>query len=115
MSTVTVRGLDPDVVSGLKALSARHGRSMEAEVRWVLGRYVADAESPTAEVVLEFDGTPGTPGTPGAPGAPGVAENWVVALRRRLAENDALLDDDFIEILERNRREQIPAKIVDFE
>ena len=112
MSTVTVRGLDPDVVSGLKALSARHGRSMEAEVRWVLGRYVADAEFPTAEVVLEFDGTPGTPG---APGAPGVAENWVVALRRRLAENDALLDDDFIEILERNRREQIPAKIVDFE
>ncbi|MBD8702956.1 hypothetical protein [Frigoribacterium sp. CFBP 13712] len=109
MSTVTVRGLDPDVVSGLKALSARHGRSMEAEVRWVLGRYVADAEFPTAEVVLEFDGTPG------APGAPGVAENWVVALRRRLAENDALLDDDFIEILERNRREQIPAKIVDFE
>lgn len=109
MSTVTVRGLDPDVVSGLKALSARHGRSMEAEVRWVLGRYVADAEFPTAEVVLEFDGTPGTPG------APGVAENWVVALRRRLAENDALLDDDFIEILERNRREQIPAKIVDFE
>lgn len=112
MSTVTVRGLDPDVVSGLKALSARHGRSMEAEVRWVLGRYVADAEFPTAEVALEFDGTPGTPGTPGAPG---VAENWVVALRRRLAENDALLDDDFIEILERNRREQIPAKIVDFE
>ncbi|MDY0890391.1 FitA-like ribbon-helix-helix domain-containing protein [Frigoribacterium sp. CFBP9030] len=109
MSTVTVRGLDPDVVSGLKALSARHGRSMEAEVRWVLGRYVADAEFPTAEVVLEFDGTPGTPG------APGVAENWVVALRRRRAENDALLDDDFIEILERNRREQIPAKIVDFE
>ena len=109
MSTVTVRGLDPDVVSGLKALSARHGRSMEAEVRWVLGRYVADAEFPTAEVVLEFDGTPGTPG------APGVAENWVVALRRRLAENDALLGDDFIEILERNRREQIPAKIVDFE
>lgn len=109
MSTVTVRGLDPDVVSGLKALSARHGRSMEAEVRWVLGRYVADAEFPTAEVALEFDGTPGTPG------APGVAENWVVALRRRLAENDALLDDDFIEILERNRREQIPAKIVDFE
>ena len=109
MSTVTVRGLDPDVVSGLKALSARHGRSMEAEVRWVLGRYVADAEFPTAEVVREFDGTPG------APGAPGVAENWVVALRRRLAENDALLDDDFIEILERNRREQIPAKIVDFE
>lgn len=106
MSTVTVRGLDPDVVSGLKALSARHGRSMEAEVRWVLGRYVADAEFPTAEVVREFDGTPG---------APGVAENWVVALRRRLAENDALLDDDFIEILERNRREQIPAKIVDFE
>lgn len=100
MSTVTVRGLDPEVVSGLKALSAQHGRSMEAEVRWVLGRYVADTEFPTADVVREFDGDPGTHGGP---------ENWVTRFRRQLAERGGLVDDEFAERLEQNRRESARA------
>lgn len=36
MSTITVRGLDDDVVRALKVRAAREGRSMEAEVRTIL-------------------------------------------------------------------------------
>lgn len=36
MSTITVRGLDDDVVRALKVRAAREGRSMEAEVRSIL-------------------------------------------------------------------------------
>ena len=36
MSTITVRNLDPEIVSALKARSAAHGRSMEAEARDIL-------------------------------------------------------------------------------
>ena len=36
MSTITVRGLDDDVVRALKVKAAREGRSMEAEVRSIL-------------------------------------------------------------------------------
>ncbi|GAB6856105.1 FitA-like ribbon-helix-helix domain-containing protein [Microbacterium xylanilyticum] len=44
MSTITVRGLDDDVVRALKLRAAREGRSMEAEVRGILTAAVA-AES----------------------------------------------------------------------
>lgn len=36
MTTITVRGLDEDVVRALKVRAAREGRSMEAEVRGIL-------------------------------------------------------------------------------
>jgi plasmid stability protein len=36
MPTITVRGLDDEVVSALKVRAARAGRSMEAEVRSIL-------------------------------------------------------------------------------
>ena len=36
MATITVRGLDDDVVRALKIRAAREGRSMEAEVRSIL-------------------------------------------------------------------------------
>lgn len=36
MSTITVRGLDDDIVRALKVRAAREGRSMEAEVRSIL-------------------------------------------------------------------------------
>lgn len=36
MPTITVRGLDDDVVTALKVRAARAGRSMEAEVRSIL-------------------------------------------------------------------------------
>ena len=36
MSTITVRGLDENVIRALKVRAAREGRSMEAEVRGIL-------------------------------------------------------------------------------
>jgi plasmid stability protein len=36
MSTITVRGLDDEVIRALKVRAAREGRSMEAEVRGIL-------------------------------------------------------------------------------
>ncbi|CAN5131723.1 plasmid stabilization protein [soil metagenome] len=40
MATLTVRNLDSKVSEGLKALGARHGRSMEAEAREILATAV---------------------------------------------------------------------------
>jgi plasmid stability protein len=37
---LTVRNLDPETTSALKELSAKHGRSMEAEVRVILAEAV---------------------------------------------------------------------------
>lgn len=36
MATLTIRGLDPDTHTRLRVEAARHGRSMEAEVRAIL-------------------------------------------------------------------------------
>lgn len=36
MATLTIRGLDDDVRARLRVRAARHGRSMEAEVREIL-------------------------------------------------------------------------------
>ena len=36
MATLTIRGLDDDTKSRLRVRAARHGRSMEAEVRSIL-------------------------------------------------------------------------------
>lgn len=36
MATLTIRGLDPDTHARLRIQAARHGRSMEAEVRVIL-------------------------------------------------------------------------------
>jgi antitoxin FitA len=36
ISTLTIRGLDPEVHARLRIEAARHGRSMEAEVRAIL-------------------------------------------------------------------------------
>lgn len=42
MAMITVRGLDPLVHAKLRERAARHGRSMEAEVRALLADAVAD-------------------------------------------------------------------------
>lgn len=47
MATLTVRDLDDDVRDELRTLAARHGRSMEAEVRAALTAYVRDQRRPT--------------------------------------------------------------------
>lgn len=44
MAAISVRDLDEDVASRLKVRAARHGRSMEAEVRAILTDAVAGGE-----------------------------------------------------------------------
>lgn len=44
MAAISVRDLDEDVASRLKVRAARHGRSMEAEVRAILTDAVTAAE-----------------------------------------------------------------------
>lgn len=44
MAAISVRDLDEDVTSRLKVRAARHGRSMEAEVRAILTEAVAADE-----------------------------------------------------------------------
>jgi plasmid stability protein len=44
MAAISVRDLDDDVAARLKVRAARHGRSMEAEVRAILTGAVAEAE-----------------------------------------------------------------------
>jgi len=41
MATLTIRGLDPDTHTRLRIQAARHGRSMEAEVRVILREQLA--------------------------------------------------------------------------
>jgi antitoxin FitA len=54
MAMLTVRDLDPEVKDKLRLRAARHGRSMEAEVREIL-RDVVDSDEPEeslAEAIL---------------------------------------------------------------
>jgi plasmid stability protein len=46
ITTLTIRGLDPETHARLRIEAARHGRSMEAEVRAILRERLAP---PTAE------------------------------------------------------------------
>jgi antitoxin FitA len=41
MATLTIRGLDPETHARLRVAAARHGRSMEAEVRAILQERLA--------------------------------------------------------------------------
>jgi plasmid stability protein len=41
MATLTIRGLDPETHARLRVEAARHGRSMEAEVRAILQERLA--------------------------------------------------------------------------
>lgn len=102
MATLTVRGLDPEVIERLKALSARHGRSMEAEARLMVTRLAHGADVPVDD-----------PSAVAAVGAAPTPENWVDVFRRRLAEKGSFLDDEFVEGLDRDRRAQAPARSAD--
>jgi plasmid stability protein len=42
MASITIRDLDPELKSRLRVRAARHGRSMEEEVRVILRAAVAD-------------------------------------------------------------------------
>jgi plasmid stability protein len=48
MSSITIRRLDPDLKERLRIRAARHGHSMEAEVRQILQATLARPEPPGA-------------------------------------------------------------------
>ena len=50
MTTLTVRNLDPAVKERLRVRAARHGHSMEAEVRRILSEAMQDPE-PAGSIV----------------------------------------------------------------
>lgn len=47
MSSVTIRNIDPQVKERLRQRAARHGRSMEAELRAIVSAAVEDDAAPT--------------------------------------------------------------------
>jgi antitoxin FitA len=60
MSMLTVRDLDPEVKEKLRRRAARHGRSMEAEVRLILAAAVEAWDEPVdlvASIRQHFAGT----------------------------------------------------------
>jgi plasmid stability protein len=46
MSTLTVRNIDSDTKDRLRQTAAKHGRSMEEEVRVILRKALSQAETP---------------------------------------------------------------------
>lgn len=60
MATITVRGLDDDIIRALKVRAAHHGRSMEAEVRSILSSAARPATADTGfgtRLAAAFAGT----------------------------------------------------------
>ena len=60
MSMLTVRDLNPEVKEKLRQRAARHGRSMEAEVRLILAAAVEAGDEPldlVASIREHFSGT----------------------------------------------------------
>jgi plasmid stability protein len=53
MSMLTVRDLDPEVKEKLRQRAARHGRSMEAEVRLILAA-AAEADDEPVDLVMSI-------------------------------------------------------------
>jgi antitoxin FitA len=47
MSSVTIRNIDPGVKEQLRLRAARHGRSMEAELRAIVSAAVREDAAPT--------------------------------------------------------------------
>jgi antitoxin FitA len=58
LGAITVRNLDDDVQRRLRQLAATHNRSMEAEVRAILGAAVLERSFPEAwlDMTAEFRG-----------------------------------------------------------
>jgi antitoxin FitA len=53
MATLTIRNLDATLKERLRVRAARHGHSMEAEVRQILRDILTDAERPLATNLYE--------------------------------------------------------------
>lgn len=50
MSTLMIRNVDPALKEKLRVRAARHGRSMEAELRHILSDVLADAGRPEIDL-----------------------------------------------------------------
>ena len=50
MATLTIRDLSPKIVRALKARAKRSGRSMEQEVREMIGAHVGDRSSAIKQI-----------------------------------------------------------------
>lgn len=72
MPTLTVRNIEPELHDFLRQEAARHGRSMEAEVRALLrARMAAEGRSPrdvAASIQARFSGLEGDLDLPERPG-----------------------------------------------
>ncbi len=73
MATLTIRGLDPVTHARLRVEAARHGRSMEAEVRAILRERLtpgAGARGLGSRIRARFRGLEGALELPGRSGEP---------------------------------------------
>jgi plasmid stability protein len=61
MAQVIVRNLEPKTVALLKARAKRHGRSLEAELRWILAASVAAGADEEFVSWVREHRLPGTP------------------------------------------------------
>ena len=52
MTTITVRKLNPEVHDQIRLYAAKHGRSVEAEVRNILAAYVRQHQSSPKDCLL---------------------------------------------------------------
>ena len=52
MASITIRNLDERIKQKLRIQAARHGRSMEEEVREILRTTLTEAEAPPLNLVL---------------------------------------------------------------
>lgn len=55
MPTLTIRNVPPRIVRSLKSLAARHGRSMEQQVREVIEEHVAEREAVLEQIEASWD------------------------------------------------------------
>lgn len=54
MATLTIRNVDDEVKAWIREKAARHGISMEEEVRRILKRAVANKEKPQKDIVTQI-------------------------------------------------------------
>ncbi|MBU6312348.1 MAG: Arc family DNA-binding protein [Actinomycetales bacterium] len=59
MATLTIRDLDDSVRDQLRVRAARHGRSMEAEVREILAEAVSPVERTLYDLLMDLRGRTG--------------------------------------------------------
>ena len=54
MPTLTIRNIDPEVRDQIRIIAAKHGRSMEAEVRNILSSFVKQHQTSPKEIAKQI-------------------------------------------------------------